>query len=537
MTPVVDTVSKQHGHLVYALDDPYIHMAIAKNLVQHGTWGISPNEFSAASSSPAWTFLLASIYLVAGPNEIAPFVLNLISVALLLGVMDVFLKRGGVLASLRLVALVGAALLTPLPVLALTGQEHTLHALLTVAIAGLAAVMAADDHATLRSRLGVTLLVLCAVLPMMRYEGLFLILMVCIVFLLRGRWAEALLIALVAIIPVALYGGLLVIHTGYWVPNSLLLKSRLGVAPSLSDAVDPTLKLLDWTNLKRFYQESLGWNRTHITLPVIAALVVIVIRTARRPLLKDVPSLLLLMFAGTSLLHLRFAAVGWFYRYESYLLPFGIWALVWAAADLIPWPVRLSASGLARGVVLVAVVIAFYGSAMLRAWDAYQEVPQAMHNIYAQQYQMGRFLHYFYNTSSVALNDVGAASYLTQSHVFDVWGLGTNEVTTARLTDLYNEQMIADMARERDVQIAIVYKESVEGLGGVPYNWVEVGSWTLQAPKVAVAQLTVTFYAVDPDQTNSLAVALAKFETVLPADVDTLLLITPYVSDDVITPQ
>ena len=46
------------GLLVYTLDDPYIHLALAENIKQ-GHYGINISEFSAPSSSPLWPFILA----------------------------------------------------------------------------------------------------------------------------------------------------------------------------------------------------------------------------------------------------------------------------------------------------------------------------------------------------------------------------------------------------------------------------------------------------------------------------------------------
>jgi len=65
------------GRLVYPIDDPYIHMTIARNLALHGSWGITPGHFGPASSSPLWTLLLAATHRLVGGRDATPLVLNL----------------------------------------------------------------------------------------------------------------------------------------------------------------------------------------------------------------------------------------------------------------------------------------------------------------------------------------------------------------------------------------------------------------------------------------------------------------------------
>ena len=54
----VSIMMLNNGLLVYTLDDPYIHLALAENIKQ-GHYGINIGEFSAPSSSALWPFILA----------------------------------------------------------------------------------------------------------------------------------------------------------------------------------------------------------------------------------------------------------------------------------------------------------------------------------------------------------------------------------------------------------------------------------------------------------------------------------------------
>ncbi len=52
------------SHLVYTVDDAYIHMAIAKNFALYGVWGVTRYSFSSSSSSLLYTLMLSLFYLI-----------------------------------------------------------------------------------------------------------------------------------------------------------------------------------------------------------------------------------------------------------------------------------------------------------------------------------------------------------------------------------------------------------------------------------------------------------------------------------------
>ena len=72
------SLARTGGTFVYAQDDPYIHLALARTLADHGVWGIRPTEFTSASSSPLWTLLLAALWKLGAQAVWVPFALNIL---------------------------------------------------------------------------------------------------------------------------------------------------------------------------------------------------------------------------------------------------------------------------------------------------------------------------------------------------------------------------------------------------------------------------------------------------------------------------
>jgi hypothetical protein len=517
---LIVSLDAQDGRLVYALDDPYIHMAIARHLVQDGVWGVTPHAFTAASSSPVWTLLLAATYTLIGPNEVAPLILNLVSATLVLALVYGLCRAQRVPPGLILITLLAVIFLTPLPALIFSGQEHTLHLLLTLALVWLAArVMVLPEDARREQR---ALLLIAAALPVLRYEGLFLVAVVCALLALHRRWRTALATGAIAGLPLLVCGTISVHNGGYWLPNPVIIKSDLAYTANAADAVESVLQLFSYPYLRGLYWELFKFPNLHLTLLVILALGLTLTRKPART-----AQLMLVMFVAAALLHLRLARVGSFYRYEAYLMGLGITVIAAAGGVFAD---RLTSDENSRDRALRMIVLGLLSVLILfpalnRAWDALAQTPDAMHNIYSQQVQMGLFLRDYYNGGAVALNDIGAVCYLADIHLLDLWGLGTMEVAEAKRGRYYSRELIDGLAVREGIQIAIIYEDAIAPYGGVP-QWIKVGEWTIPN-RVTAAAATVSFYAVDPFEAQALAAHLYDFSARMPRDVTQTLFFDP----------
>jgi hypothetical protein len=213
------------GRLVYALDDAYIHMAMAKNFAEHGVWGCTPFHFSTSSSSPLWTLLLAMAYAAFGVHDVVPVVLNVVLVILMLWLTDRYMARWSLPTLLRVVTLVALVIVTNAVGLVLMGMEHILHLLLTIAFAAAAADALTANPATREARRLGMLCVMAALVSLSRYEGAFLVGVVGVGFVVRRQPIGGILILVAAALPVVAYGLIAMANGSLFLPNSLLLKA------------------------------------------------------------------------------------------------------------------------------------------------------------------------------------------------------------------------------------------------------------------------------------------------------------------------
>jgi len=498
-------LSVTRGHLVYALDDPYIHMAMAKNFARHGVWGVTRYGFSSSSSAPLWTFLLAAAYFTFGVNGVVPFILNLVFASLAVYTLSYLLRKQGAPAGLTAIAAAAAVLCTPLPALIFVGQEHVLHALLTLLFLSGAAAAVAGDGAFRRATW--PMWAAAPLLVVTRYEGLFLVAAAAAFLALRRRPVAAAALAAVALAPPALYGWMSVRHGWYFLPNPVLLKGNWPVFANAGFA----LRSLGWGGYEQLCKTP------HVLFLVLGAAAAFYFRFRREGKFWNPGGTLCLLFVTAALLHLQFADAGWFYRYEAYLVFAGIYVL--AAAWPRDWLARAAAAPRGRrwlGATLLVVLVA--PPFVYRAVSSLILTPLASKNIYEQQYQVGLFLRDYYPGAAVVAQDVGAINYLADVRCLDAWGLADVDVFRAIRGDRYDTRYLSELARRAGVRVAVGYKRGWEALGGVPAGWSDVGAWKINH-NVVCGNDVVIFYAASPGEVLPLRAKLKSFGRQLPADV------------------
>jgi len=483
------------GALVYAVDDAYIHMAVAKNLARHGIWGATPFHFSSASSSPLWIVLLAASYVVAGVRDYLPLLLNTLFTALTLVVADHYLRRFSVPAIARVAALLGIVVSSSMTAMVLLGMEHVVHLLLTIWFAAAAAEAIARDPGDHRAarRDAILLCVVGGLLGSSRYEGFFLIAIVCFTFAARGRFAVAALLAAASWVPAATFGAISMWNGAFFLPNSLMLKA---VAESTSGL---------GSLLKPIGPDDIAFLRRHAGLLTVAG-VGLVAAVARAMKDRDAwrPSVLLpvwLVFAILLHGHFTFSPTYWAYRYDVYLLGFAVFVAAVASA-------RLLAAAPRGHLILAAALLAItaYLGNYREALFPRAEIAGAKYT-FIEHVAIARFVGTVYPTETIAINDLGALAYYTDADIVDIIGLGDLEpLLIQRRTHRYTSDDVREWVGPHHARIAILQTDWSFVVPLVPGQWHEVIEVRLPPDGKRVG-----FFAIDPQEAARLRTMVQEY--------------------------
>jgi hypothetical protein len=495
------------GVFMYPLDDTFIHMTVAKTLALHGTWGIAPGDFESASSSVGYTLLLAGLFKVFSVHAYIPFLINLVAAILVLWVVDKRLRMEQVLPFGRLAILLAVVVLVPLPILVITGMEHTLQCLFSfLFVVQFSDWLAAADRER-GLQFPVVLYVYALLACMIRYEGAFLVGIACLLLLYKRRIPTAFLLGFIGALPIAVFGFYSIAKGSYFLPNSVLLKSE-GARLSLRG-----LTGFFFQTVEQKLTISLAGIATTVTQHLLIILPLTYLLLAG-PLKKAVRhSYMLIMLVSSALLQLTLAATGWFYRYEAYLVLCTVYILFLLMyqykAELV---LKLRAYPLAAGFLLFALFLPM----VYRSAAAFSKAERACLNIFDQQYQMAKFLHSYYDDEVIAVNDIGAVSYFKKEKNLDLMGLANIKVARSKKENTCSPDFLDSLSRSEKAGVAIVFDGWFSD--SLLSKWNKVATWTIP-DNVICQDSTVTFYAIDKTKTGALRSHLQQYQPSLPYGV------------------
>jgi len=511
---IAGTMRWTGGQLVYPVDDSYIHMAVAKTLATHGSFGVTPGRFEPASSSPLWTLLVAAAFRVFGVHDSAAMWLALLAALGALFALDHVLAFTMPHPLSRAAAALAIALAIPLPALVYTGMEPALHVLLVLVLTWSVAHVIHSDRNVSPARL-VGLIVLVAVSELVRFETAFVIGPLALAAALRRRTALAASLVVGAAVAVGGYSWFSLAHGGLWLPNSVLLKSEIAHLHSGAEWRDflvrvPTrLAQRPNAHLLAVALAAFGWLAWNRRASDSAAAR---IRTV------------LVVYVVTMTLHLQLAAVGSFFRYEAYVFALGLSAVVAALFVTFRAPRTMSSRRLTFSFVATsAAVVVLAAPIVVRALRPVSRAALAGRNIFEQQVQMGRFVRDYLPGARVALNDLGAIGYFSNATVVDLAGLATTEVARARLAGTYDTAFIEELCARQQVSVALLYKSWFERFGGLPRSWYPVAQWTIR-DNIIAGDDDVTIYALRTSSADTLREAVRAFQARMPSRVQVELL-------------
>ena len=494
------------GVLVYPIDDTYIHLAVARNLVQHHVWGVSGHEFASASSSVLYPIVLAGIFVVTGVQTIVPFVVNVLAALAFMYALKKWMDRQGLGLMEQLIVMIGTILLTPLPTIVLVGMEHTLHLLFFfLFITSFAETIAKGTKLSWPTYLWAALLIAT------RFEGLPAVALACLVLLTQRKWLMAVQLGVIAVLPVVVFGAISASHNGFFLPNAVVLKPALppmnanALSYYFSNQLIPRL-------FKTTTYTTLAIQRLLIIIPLVF---LVYLRSFKE---RTEFYYLLVLLMGVSFIHVALAVFSAHLRYEAYLAGTAIPVLLTVLVKYRPQDLR---GALRRyDLALVALGLFLLAPFLTRSWTAFSNIGLGSIWIHDQQYQMGQFIHQYYDKEGVTFNDIGAVSYYSEGRKLDILGLGNNDVAHFRHDHpalyLRDPTFNDSLARQKGVRVGVIYEPV---LSAYAQHWKKVASWDIPFENPIPFYDSVSWYAVDTAEAVNLSRNLKRFQRRMPREI------------------
>ena len=488
------------GRLVYVLDDPAIHLSIAENLADHGTWGVQAGHFQSASSAPLWTLLLAVwIKLTPGSGTLAPLVLGAaasVAIIAILGATQQVLRPSlrRPLDALAVAALVVVVLF--LPSLAMVGMEHTLQAALV-----LGAVVAFHRRAG-PPWLPYVLLVLAA---LTRFETAFVAVGLAVAMLVTSPHDRRRPLGVLAagLVPIAAFAAVNLAMGQGLLPNSVVAKTALN-----ADAGEPLYREIP----RRLTEDPL----VAVLLAVLLVGLLVAWRDRGRAPGLVFPAV---VYIVATVLHVALARVGWYERYQGYLIVLGVYAVLCMIAEVLPASGTERDAAPSRGGQLPAAIVLVL---LLFTWTKAEltvQVREAVGETYQQRYQAGLFFERYYDGEPIATGELGYVTLFHDGPVTDFFGLGDHEVVEARRR--FGQQPPAeywsDLAEQRRFQVVGVYPTTL--FFDTPEHWIRVGTWEIDPGTITAWEPEFGFWVTRPEAVATLQANLREFEAELPPGV------------------
>lgn len=488
-------------HLVYAIDDSYIHLALARNLAETGVWGIRPDEYAFASSSPLWTCILAATFRLFGYHEIFAALYAVFFCVASTFVVERIFAFGIESSLLRRILTVGTMLALPVTTAAILGMEHAMHVFSAVLLVYLYFRRAGPGAMFLAAFFAVGT----------RYESLFVVVPLLVIELFQRRWRESLALLTGALLVPLCYGAFSMAHDGCFLPNSLMIKSALSIRCTFFD---------------RLLRAAICGDAAANS--VVQFTWVVLFTCALAPGLTLRARLLLLALAISVFGHLVFAKTGWTYninRYEMYLFAISIPVVVMASWHMkFVQPDRslqrvLRLMGAVMGGIYMMVVLA-YGlcsgtMALLVPRETY-ETPMIAADVLAAIPKERQ--------GAVFVNDLGLIAERTAVPIIDVCGLGEQDTFELRRAGIRDTKNMAEVLKKRHARYAAVFPPPMwaSTVLGAEFGLQPVAMLT-RIHQDAWATGPLLLYAFDPDDEKFLANHLRNLQFEFPEGVSFVL--------------